>query len=89
MRDELRSGRNLISAMDAGFSRAMGTIMDANITHILSAVIMFEFGSGPVRGFAWTLSIGVITTVFSAVLVTQVLLGWWYRAARPKALPIA
>ena len=89
MRDELRAGRTLISAMDAGFSRAMGTIFDANMTHLLSALIMFLFGSGPVKGFAWTLSIGVLTTVFSAVLVTQVLLAWWFRAARPKTLPIA
>jgi preprotein translocase subunit SecD len=89
MRDELRSGRTILSAMDAGFARAMGTILDANITHILSAGIMFMFGSGPVRGFAWTLSIGVITTVFTAVVITQVLLGWWYRVRRPKALPIA
>jgi preprotein translocase subunit SecD len=89
MRDELRAGRTLVSAMDAGFNRAMGTILDANITHLLSAMILFAFGSGPVRGFAWTLSIGVITTVFSAVLVTQVLLAWWYRARRPKTLPIA
>jgi preprotein translocase subunit SecD len=89
MRDELRAGRSLIAAMDAGFSRAMGTIMDANMTHILSALIMFQFGSGPVRGFAWTLAIGVLTTVFSAVLVTQVLLAWWFRTARPKTLPIA
>jgi preprotein translocase subunit SecD len=89
MRDELRAGRSLIASMDAGFARAMGTIMDANITHLLSAAIMFQFGSGPVRGFAWTLAIGVLTTVFSAVLVTQVLLAWWFRAARPKTLPIA
>jgi len=89
MRDELRAGRSLISAMDAGFSRAFGTIMDANITHLLSALILFQFGSGPVKGFAWTLSIGVLTTVFSAVVVTQVLLGWWFKATRPKTLPIA
>ena len=89
MRDELRAGRNLISAMDAGFGRAFATILDANITHLLSALILFNFGSGPVKGFAWTLSIGVFTTVFSAVLVSQVLLAWWFRAARPKTLPIA
>ena len=89
MRDELRAGRSLIASMDAGFARAMATIMDANITHLLSALILFQFGSGPVKGFAWTLSIGVLTTVFSAVLVSQVLLGWWFRAARPKILPIA
>jgi SecD/SecF fusion protein len=88
MRDELRAGRSLIASMDAGFSRAMATILDANITHLLSAAILFTFGAGPVKGFAWTLSIGVITTVFSAVLVTQVLLAWWFRVRRPKTLPI-
>lgn len=89
MRDELRSGKNLISSMEAGFSRAWGTIFDANMTHMFSAAIMFSLGSGPVKGFAWTLFIGVLTTVFSAVLVTQVLLAWWFRTARPKTLPIA
>ena len=89
MRDELRAGRNLISSMDAGFARAWGTIFDANMTHIFSAAIMFSLGSGPVKGFAWTLFFGVLTTVFSAVLVTQVLLAWWFRTARPKTLPIA
>jgi preprotein translocase subunit SecD len=89
MRDELRAGKSLISSMDAGFARAWGTIFDANMTHIFSALIMFNLGSGTVKGFAWTLAIGVLTTVFSAVLVTQVLLAWWFRAARPKTLPIA
>jgi preprotein translocase subunit SecD len=89
MRDELRAGRSLIAAMDAGFARAWGTIFDANMTHLFSAMILFEFGSGPVKGFAWTLSIGVLTTVFSAVLVSQVLLAWWFKATRPKTLPIA
>jgi protein-export membrane protein SecD len=89
MRDEVRAGRSVISAMDAGFSRAMTTIIDANVTTLLAALIMFQFGSGPVRGFAWTLSIGVLTSVFTAVLITQVLLALWFRAARPKTLPIA
>jgi preprotein translocase subunit SecD len=89
MRDELRAGRNLIASMEAGFARAWGTIFDANMTHIFSALIMFNLGSGTVKGFAWTLSVGVLTTVFSAVLVTQVLLAWWFKAARPKTLPIA
>jgi preprotein translocase subunit SecD len=89
MRDELRAGRKLIDSMEAGFARAWGTIFDANMTHIFSALIMFNLGSGPVKGFAWTLSVGVFTTVFSAVLVTQVLLAWWFKAARPKTLPIA
>ena len=89
MRDEVRNGRTPIGAMDAGFSRAMVTIVDANLTTLIAAWIMFFFGAGPVRGFAWTLSIGVITSVFTAVLITQVLLAIWVRVARPKRLPIA
>ncbi|MEY4255565.1 MAG: protein translocase subunit SecD [Pseudomonadota bacterium] len=88
MRDEVRAGRTPIAAADAGYSKAMTTIIDANVTTILAALIMFQFGSGPVRGFAWTLSIGVITSVFTSVLITQVLIAWWFRAARPKKLPI-
>ena len=89
MRDEVRAGRPLLASMDAGFSRAMVTIIDANLTTLIAAAIMFSAGAGPVRGFAWTLSIGVFTSVFSAVLITQVLLAVWYRTARPKTLPIA
>lgn len=89
MREEVRAGRGVTTAMDAGFGRAMITILDANITTLAAALIMFQFGSGPVRGFAWTLSIGVLTSVFTAVLVTQILLAWWFRTVRPKTLPIA
>lgn len=88
MRDEVRAGRTIITAMDAGFGRAMLTIFDANITNLGAAVIMFGLGAGPVKGFAWTLSIGVFTSVFTAVLITQVLLAVWLRVARPKTLPI-
>lgn len=88
MRDEARAGKSPIMAADAGFSRAMSTIIDANVTTLVAAGIMFAFGAGPVRGFAWTLSIGVFTSVFTAVLVSQLLIGWWFRAARPKKLPI-
>ena len=89
MRDEFRNGRSVIASIDSGFSRAMVTIFDANITHLGAAAIMFLLGAGPVKGFAWTLAIGVFTTVFSAVLVTQILLAVWLRVARPKILPIA
>jgi preprotein translocase subunit SecD len=88
MRDEARAGRSPIMAADAGFSRAMSTIIDANVTTLVAAAIMFAFGAGPVRGFAWTLSIGVFTSVFTAVMVSQLLIGWWFRATRPKKLPI-
>jgi preprotein translocase subunit SecD len=89
MRDEAHGGRAAIAAADAGYRRALTSIFDANVTTLISALIMFNFGAGPVKGFAWTLSIGVITSVFSAVLVTQLLIGWWFRVTRAKALPIA
>jgi preprotein translocase subunit SecD len=88
MREEYKAGRPLISAMDAGFNRAMLTIIDANVTALVAGAIMFVFGAGPVRGFAWTLSIGVFTSVFTAVFVTQVCLAIWLHLARPKKLPI-
>ena len=89
MRDEARAGRSVIASMDAGFNKAMGTIIDANLTTLVAAGIMFVFGQGPVRGFAWTLTIGVFTSMFSAVMVSQVLLSYWLKTAKPKKLPIA
>mgnify|MGYP001470692330 FL=1 len=89
MRDEARAGRSVIASMDAGFNKAMGTIVDANLTTLVAAAIMFVFGAGPVRGFAWTLTIGVFTSMFSAVMVSQVLLSYWLKTAKPKKLPIA
>jgi protein-export membrane protein SecD len=88
IRDEERTGHSPRAAIDVGFRRALVSILDANVTSLIAAGIMFAFGAGPVRGFAWTLSIGVFTSVFSAVLVSQVLLGWWLQAKRPKKLPI-
>jgi len=88
MRDEARAGRPPILAADNGYRRAMVTILDANVTTLIAAAIMFQFGSGEVKGFALTLAIGVCTSVFTAVLITQVLIGWWFRAMRPKSLPI-
>jgi preprotein translocase subunit SecD len=88
MREEAAAGRGPALAIDAGFNRAMITIVDANLTTILAALILFQFGAGPVRGFAWTLSIGVVTSVFTAVLVSQIMIAWWFRLARPKQLPI-
>jgi preprotein translocase subunit SecD len=89
MRDEARAGRPPMSAADAGFKRALTTIIDANATTVVAAVIMFNLGAGPVKGFALTLLIGVFTSVFTAVLITQVLIGWWFRATRAKKLPIS
>lgn len=88
VRDEAHAGRSPISALDHGYARALVSILDANITSAISALIMLMFGAGPVQGFAWTLLIGVITSVFTAVVITQLLIGWWYRATKPKTLPI-
>jgi preprotein translocase subunit SecD len=88
IRDEEREGLAPLSAVDTGFRRALVSIMDANVTSLISAGIMFQFGSGPVKGFAWTLSVGVLTSLFTAILITQVLIGWWFRATKPKSLPI-
>jgi preprotein translocase subunit SecD len=89
IRDEAHAGKSPLMAADQGFRRALVSIVDANVTTLISALIMFQFGSGEVRGFAWTLFVGVVASVFSAVMVTQVLIGWWFRVARPKVLPIA
>ena len=88
MRDEARAGRTPLVAADNGYRRALVTIFDANITTLIAAAIMFQFGTGEVKGFALTLAIGVCTSVFTAVLITQVLIGWWFRRTRPKTLPI-
>jgi protein-export membrane protein SecD len=87
-REEARAGRSPMAAADAGYSRALITIIDANLTTLTAALIMLALGSGPVRGFAWTLSIGVFTSVFSAVMVSQLLLGLWFRWTKPKKIPI-
>jgi preprotein translocase subunit SecD len=88
MRDEARAGHSILAATDHGMRRALLSIVDANVTTLIAGGIMYYLGAGPVRGFAWTLSVGVFTSVFSAVFVTQVLLGWWLVAAKPKKLPI-
>ena len=88
MRDEARAGHSALAAADHGMRRALISIVDANVTTLIAGGIMFYFGAGPVKGFAWTLSFGVFSSVFSAVFVTQVLLGWWFKAAKPKTLPI-
>ncbi|MBI1683063.1 protein translocase subunit SecD [Caulobacter hibisci] len=89
MRDEAAAGRTPMSAADTGYRLALVSILDANITSLISAGIMFSFGSGPVKGFAWTLAIGVFTSLFTAIIITQVLIGWWFKATKPKKLPIA
>ena len=87
VREERRLGRSLVQSLDSGFARALATIVDANFTTFIAAVILFYLGSGPVRGFAITLAIGIITTVFTAFTLTRWLIAIWLRRAKPKELP--
>ena len=89
IREELASGKNPIIAIDMGYSRALGTILDANVTTLLAAIILFQLGSGPIRGFAITLAIGIVTSVFTAFVLTRLLVSLWLRRqGKPEALPI-
>jgi preprotein translocase subunit SecD len=88
IREEIRRGRRLIDAVETGYREAMRAIFDANVTHVISASIMAYFGSGPVRGFAVVLLIGVVTSVFTAVYFTRMLVALWIRRTRPRAIHI-
>jgi SecD/SecF fusion protein len=87
VREERRAGRSLVQSLDSGFSRALSTIVDANFTTFIAAVILFYLGSGPVRGFAVTLAIGIVTTVFTAFTLTRWLIAVWLKRMKPKELP--
>ena len=88
MREEVRNGRTTISAIDSGYRRAMTTIVDSNLTTLIAAVLLYAFGSGPIKGFAVTLSIGIVTSMFTAVMVTRLMVVFWLRRKRPQSLPI-
>ncbi|MBO3760072.1 protein translocase subunit SecDF [Ciceribacter sp. L1K22] len=87
IREEAKAGRSLVQAIETGFTKAFATIVDANLTTLIAAVVLFFLGSGPVRGFAVTLAIGIVTTVFTAFTLTRWLVATWYRWQRPKHLP--
>jgi preprotein translocase subunit SecD len=88
IREEVRGGRSPIMAIDAGFARALATILDSNITTFIAAAVLFYIGTGPVRGFAVTLGIGIVTTVFTAFTLTRLIAATWVRWWRPKTVPI-
>ena len=88
IREEVRGGRSPINAIDAGFTQALRTILDSNITTFIAAAVLFYIGTGPVRGFAVTLGIGIITTVFTAFTVTRLIVAYWVRWRRPQRVPI-
>ncbi len=88
IREELANGRSAISAIDAGYSRALSTIIDSNLTTLIAAIILFSFGTGPIKGFSVTLGIGIITSFFSAIMVTRLLVVLWIKKNKPKSIPI-
>jgi preprotein translocase subunit SecD len=88
IREEVRNGRSAITAIDAGFTRALATILDSNITTFIAAAVLFFIGTGPVRGFAVTLGIGIITTLFTAFTMTRLIMAWWVHTVRPRTVPI-
>ncbi|HTP75450.1 MAG TPA: protein translocase subunit SecD [Rhizomicrobium sp.] len=88
IREEQRNGRSMLASIDQGFRRAMSTIIDANSTHVIAALILFQLGSGPVRGFAVTLGVGIITSFFTAVMVTRLIVILWLNIRRPRTLAI-
>ncbi len=88
IREELRLGKTARAAVDSGFGKAFSAIFDANVTTLLAAVVLLETGSGPIRGFATTLGIGVFINTFTAVVVPRLLLDWHVRSARPTELSI-
>jgi len=88
IREELRAGKTAINAIESGYSRALSTILDANITTFLAAIILFMLGSGPISGFAVTLSIGIFTSVFTAFVLTRWLISWWLRSQRSKNIQV-
>ena len=88
IREETALGRRPISAIDAGYSRALSTILDANITTFIAAALLFTLGAGPVRGFGITLGIGIVTSVFTAFTLSRMMISFWISRRRPESLPI-
>jgi len=88
IREELRTAKGPARAIEMGYERAFSAIIDANITTFIAAVILFAMGSGPVRGFAITLGLGIITSVFTAVYVTRLMIATWFDSRRPKSIEV-
>jgi protein-export membrane protein SecD len=88
IREEIRAGKSPFASVEAGYTRAMSTIVDSNVTTLISTLVLFWLGSGPVRGFAVTLSIGILASMFTAVTVTRLMVVNWMRWARPAMVPI-
>lgn len=88
IREELKAGRGPARSIDEGYAKALSAIVDANVTTFITAVILFAMGSGPVRGFAITLGLGILTSVFTAIFVTRLLVVLWFERRRPKTIEV-
>ena len=88
IREEIRAGKSPYAAVDAGYSRALITIIDSNVTTLIAVLVLFWMGSGPVRGFAVTLTIGILASMFTAVTVTRLMVYYWLRLMRPQTVPL-
>jgi protein-export membrane protein SecD len=88
IREETKNGRTPLNAMETGFRRAFSTIIDSNVTAFLAHVMLFVFGSGAVKGFALTITIGIVTTLFTATVLARLMMVKWYAARRPRLLPV-
>ena len=88
VREEMRNGRSAVTAMEFGYREALGTIVDSHVTTLISTLLLFLLGSGPIKGFAVALLIGVSISLFTALMVTQLMTSVWLRRTRPKVLPL-
>jgi preprotein translocase subunit SecD len=88
IREEISIGKTPRSAVDAGYDRATLTILDANVTTLIAALVLFQFGTGPVKGFAVTLSLGVISSLFTALIVTRQIFDYYLTKRKVKSLSI-
>jgi SecD/SecF fusion protein len=88
IREESRKGRSAFAAMEAGFTRAFATIIDANLTTLIKMLLLYAVGTGTIRGFAVTISLGIITSMFTATVVTRLLMVTWLKKHRPKVLSV-
>ena len=88
IREEVNRGRTALSSMQSGFEKATSTIVDSNATALLAHVMLFVFGTGPVRGFALTITVGIVTSLFTTLLLSRMLMARWYTLTRPTSLPV-
>jgi SecD/SecF fusion protein len=88
IREEVRNGRTPINALEAGYTKASGTILDSNLTNLIAMACLYAFGSGPVKGFAVTVAVGTVVQMWTATVLTRLLVSWWYKRTRPKELPV-